>query len=575
MIDFLRYYKPHWKLLVLDLVSAIIISLIDLYYPMVTRDLINNIIPNNQYTLIYQAGAILLVLFIIRMFFEYIIGYYGHVLGARMEYDMRRDIFNHVQKLSNKFFDNTKLGQLMSRIVNDLIDIAEIAHHGPEDLFVSTIRIVGAFVLLLYINVWLTLIVFAIVPVMFLFMVIYNSKFKIIFRKYRESLADINAKVEDNISGIRVVKSFTNEDYEKSKFDIDNTNYKNVRSRTVKHIGIFDSGVNFFSNLGIVITLVAGGYFVSKGFVNVGDYIAYIIYMSLFLEPLRKLARFIEQYQQGMAGFRRFREIMETEPEIIDKEGAIDLRDVKGKIEFRDVRFSYNDKKGILSNINLTVNPNETIAIVGPSGAGKTTLCNLLPRFYEIDGGSIMIDGVDIRDVTLESLRKNIGTVQQDVFLFVGSVKENILYGKIDATDEEIINAAKLANAHDFIMELPEGYNTYIGERGIKLSGGQKQRISIARMFLKNPAILILDEATSSLDNLSEAIIQKSLEELTKERTTFIIAHRLATIKNAKRIIVLSENNIEEDGTHKDLMESRGSYYNLYHSQFETIKNND
>ncbi len=571
MKQFIKYYKPHIGLLLLDLFSAIFISLIDLYYPMVTRDLINNIIPNKQFSLIYQAGAILLVLFIFRMFFEYIIGYYGHVLGARMEYDMRRDIFNHIQKLSNNFFDNTKTGHLMSRIVNDLVDIAEIAHHGPEDLFISIIRVVGAFILLLYINVWLTLIVFAIIPIMFLFMVIYNSKLKKIFQKYRESVADINAKVEDSISGIRVVKSFTNEDYEKSKFDLGNTRYKNIRSKTVKHIGFFDAGVHFFSNLSIVITLVAGGYFVSKGFVNVGDYIAYIIYISLFLEPLRTLARFIEQYQQGMAGFRRFREIMDTEPEIVDKEGAIELRDVKGKIDFNNLKFSYNDNKGVLSNINLTVNPNETIAIVGPSGAGKTTLCNLIPRFYEIDEGSIKIDGIDIRDVTIESLRKNIGIVQQDVFLFAGTIKENILYGNIDASDEEILRAAKLANAHDFILELPKGYDTYIGERGIKLSGGQKQRLSIARMFLKNPAILILDEATSSLDNLSETIIQKSLEELTKERTTFIIAHRLATIRNAKRIIVLSENNIEEEGTHEQLIKNKGIYFDLYHSQFETL----
>ncbi|MGD9678506.1 MAG: ABC transporter ATP-binding protein [Vulcanibacillus sp.] len=569
MKHFIRYYKPHWKLLVLDLTCAILISLIDLYYPMVTRELINEVIPNQQFSLIYQFGIILLILFFIRMIFEYIIGYYGHVLGTRMEYDMRKDIFRHIQKLSFNYYDNTKTGHLMSRVVNDLVDIAEVAHHGPEDLFLSMIRIIGAFILLLYINVWLTLIVFAILPIMFLFMVIYNRKLKKIFKKVRESIADINANVEDSITGIRVVKSFTNEDFEIKKFDKYNTKYKDIRSKTVKHIGIFDSGVHFFSNLSIVITLVVGGYFVSKGFVNLGDYVAYIIYISLFLEPIRTLARFIEQYQQGMAGFRRFREILETESEIFDNEDAKELKDVKGRVDFKNVKFSYSNKEVILSNINLTVIPGETVAIVGPSGAGKTTLCNLIPRFYEIDGGSLMVDGIDIRDVTIESLRRNIGVVQQDVFLFSGTIRENIIYGKLDASDEELLSAAVSANAHDFIVELPDGYDTYIGERGVKMSGGQKQRLSIARMFLKNPAILILDEATSSLDNLSEAIIQKSLEELTKERTTFIIAHRLATIRNAKRIIVLSENGIEEEGSHENLMNNKGSYYNLYHSQFD------
>ena len=568
---FIRYYKPHWRLLLLDLISALLISAADLIYPMVTRDFINNIIPNKEVALIFEVGLILLALYLIRMVLEYIVGYYGHVLGVRMEYDMRRDIFHHIQKQSFNYFDNTKTGHIMSRIVNDLFDITEIAHHAPENLFISTIRIVGAFILLLYINVKLTLIVFAIIPFMFAFIVIYNNKLEDVFGKLRKNIADINAKVEDSISGIRVVKSFTNEGYEVTKFNQDNQKFKDIRSKTVKHIGAFDSGMYFLSNLSIVITLVFGGYYVTLGKVNIGDLVAFLIYISLFLEPIKILVRFVEQYQQGMAGFKRFLEVLDIEPEIVDKKRAIELLHVKGTVEFCNVKFSYDNKKNVLANINLKVNHGETIAIVGPSGAGKTTLCSLIPRFYEIDEGSIKIENVDIRDVTQESLRKNIGIVQQDVFLFSGTIRENIMYGNINASEEELINSAKAANAHEFIMELQNGYDTYIGERGVKLSGGQKQRISIARMFLKNPAILILDEATSSLDNNSEAIIKESIEQLTKGRTTFIIAHRLATIRNAKRIIVLTDKGITEDGTHEELMEKKGSYYNLYHSQFQAL----
>ena len=568
---FIRYYKPHWRLLLLDLISALLISAADLIYPMVTRDFINNIIPNKEVALIFEVGLILLALYLIRMVLEYIVGYYGHVLGVRMEYDMRRDIFHHIQKQSFNYFDNTKTGHIMSRIVNDLFDITEIAHHAPENLFISTIRIVGAFILLLYINVKLTLIVFAIIPFMFAFIVIYNNKLEDVFGKLRKNIADINAKVEDSISGIRVVKSFTNEGYEVTKFNQDNQKFKDIRSKTVKHIGAFDSGMYFLSNLSIVITLVFGGYYVTLGKVNIGDLVAFLIYISLFLEPIKILVRFVEQYQQGMAGFKRFLEVLDIEPEIVDKKRAIELLHVKGTVEFCNVKFSYDNKKNVLANINLKVNHGETIAIVGPSGAGKTTLCSLIPRFYEIDEGSIKIENVDIRDVTQESLRKNIGIVQQDVFLFSGTIRENIMYGNINASEEELINSAKAANAHEFIMELQNGYDTYIGERGVKLSGGQKQRISLARMFLKNPAILILDEATSSLDNNSEAIIKESIEQLTKGRTTFIIAHRLATIRNAKRIIVLTDKGITEDGTHEELMEKKGSYYNLYHSQFQAL----
>jgi ABC-type multidrug transport system, ATPase and permease components len=557
-------------LFILDMVCAFLISAADLIYPMVSRNLINNIIPNRQIAVIFKFGIILLVLYFVRMILEYIVGYYGHVLGVKIEYDMRKDLFSHIESLSFSYFDNTKTGHIMSRVVNDLFDIAEVAHHGPENLFISTIKIIGAFVLLLFINVKLTLIVFTIIPFMFYFMVVYNNKLEAVFRKFRESVADINSKVEDTISGIRVVKSFTNEDYEEKKFNSGNVLYRELRTRAVKHIGIFDSGINFFSNAATVITLVAGGYFVATNRINMGDLVAYIIYISQFLQPLSILLRFIEQYQQGMAGFKRFTEAMDIKPDIVDRENAVELRNVKGEIEFSRVKFSYDEKNSVLSNVNLSVRKGETVAIVGPSGAGKTTLCSLIPRFYEVDEGSIKIDGTDIRDAKLKSLRQNIGIVQQDVFLFSGTIKENIGYGKLDACDEEIIEASKAANAHDFIMELPDGYDTYIGERGVKLSGGQKQRISIARMFLKNPPVLILDEATSSLDNKSESIIQKSIEDLAKNRTTFIIAHRLATIRNAGRIVVLTENGVEEQGTHSELIAKKGVYYNLYNSQFES-----
>lgn len=569
---FASYYKPHWRLLLLDLVSALLISTTDLIFPMITRNFIDDVIPNKELSLIYQFGLVLLALYLIRMVLEYIVGYYGHVLGVRMEYDMRRDIFHHVNRLPYNYFDNTKTGHIMSRIVNDLFEIAEIAHHGPEDLFISSVKIIGAFILLMTINVQLTLIVFAIIPFLFAFMIIYNSKLKVVFGRLRERVADINARIEDSISGIRIVKSFTNEKFETAKFDTDNKNLRDTRTKTVKHIGFFDAGVHFMANISLVVTLVSGGYFVATDRITIGDFVAYIMFISLFLEPLRVLARFIEQYQQGMAGFRRFQEIIDTKPEIVDKENAIVLGEVKGDVEFQDVKFSYMDNAtNILKNLNLKVPAGETVAIVGQSGVGKTTITNLIPRFYDIDEGSITVDGIDIRDVTQESLRKNIGIVQQDVFLFSGTIRENIMYGYQNASEEELINAAKAANAHDFITKLADGYDTYIGERGVKLSGGQKQRLSIARMFLKNPTILILDEATSSLDNETEAIIQDSIERLTKNRTTFIIAHRLATIKSAKRIVVLSENGIEEEGTHSELIAKKGTYHKLYHSQSELL----
>jgi len=567
--SFIKYYRPHIGLFILDMICAVLIAATDLIYPMITRRFINIIIPSKNISLIFKLGIILFILYLLRMLFEYIVGYYGHVLGVRMEYDMRRDMFSHIQTLPISYFDNTKTGQIMSRIVNDLNEISELAHHGPEDIFISSLMILGSFVLLLRLNVKLTLIIFTVIPFMIYFTIRYNSKMRRNFRQIRESLADVNSRLEDSISGIRVVKSFTNEEYEIDKFDEGNNQFKYLRTKSVKYIGILHGGINFFSNISTLIALVAGGYFVAKGEILVGDLVAYLLYIGQFLQPIKRLAQFVEQYQRGMAGFKRFYEIMNIKPDICDKENAIELDKVKGKVEFRNVSFSYNDKKTVLENINLKVEAGESVAIVGPSGVGKTTLCSLIPRFYDVDSGSIYVDDINIKDIKLKSLRQNIGIVQQDVFLFAGTIRENIAYGKLDATDEEIINAAKAANAHDFIMELEDGYDTYIGERGVKLSGGQKQRISIARMFLKNPPILILDEATSSLDNQSEAIIQKSIEELSKNRTTFIIAHRLATVKKAKRIIVLTENGIEEEGTHSELMEKKGVYYELYKTQFE------
>ncbi len=568
--QFISYYKPHKWLFILDMVAATFIAATDLIFPQITRTFINDILPNNDMERLVKVAIAMFFLYIFRFVMDYVVGFYGHLLGVKMEYDMRKDMFSHLQKLSFKYYDETKTGHIMSRLVNDLNEISELAHHGPEDIFISGLMLLGSFGLLLNVNVKLTLIVFTVVPFLVLFAVFYNSKMRRTFRQMREKLSDINAGLEDSISGVRVVKSFTNEDYEEKKFDEGNNAFKKLRTRSVRQLGIFSGGINFFSNILNLVTLAFGGYFLYLGEINTGDLFAYIIYMGIIIQPVKRLANFVEQFQRGMAGFRRFSEVMAIAPDIIDKENAEELRDVKGTVEFQDVAFSYGDREAVLKNINLMVDEGQTIAIVGPSGVGKTTMCNLIPRFYELSSGGIYIDGKNIQEVTMESLRGNIGIVQQDVFLFSGSVYENILYGNLEATKEEVIEATKKANAYEFIMDMPNGFDTYIGERGVKLSGGQKQRLSIARMFLKNPPILILDEATSSLDNKSEAVIQESINELAKDRTTFIIAHRMATIRNAERIIVLTENGIEEDGTHTELMKKRGEYFKLYNSQFKS-----
>ncbi|WMJ80479.1 ABC transporter ATP-binding protein [Clostridium sp. MB40-C1] len=566
---FISYYKPHMKLFILDLFCAFMVAGIDLFYPMISREIINEIIPNYQLQRFYKMIIILAVLYIIKLLCNYVVDYWGHVVGVRMQYDMRKELFAHLQELPFSYFDDNKTGHLMSRIVNDLMEVSELAHHGPEDLFISLIMILGSFLALCTINLKLTLIVFIFVPIMFWFAIKKRVNMNNAFRDVRKRVANVNAKIESSISGIRVAKSFTNEDYEMEKFDKGNTEFRESREYAYKTMAEFFSGIRFLMDMLNLIVIFAGGIFAYKRLISIGDLVAYFLYIGSFMQPIRRLTAFVEQYQSGMTGFERFTEIMNVKPEIKDKEDAIELKDVKGDISFNNVSFNYDDKKSILSNINLEVEKGKTLAFVGPSGGGKTTLCHLIPRFYEVTEGNIFIDGKNVKDVTLKSLRENIGIVQQDIFLFGGTIKENILYGNAQASDEEVIQAARNANIHDFIMSLPCGYDTYVGERGIKLSGGQKQRISIARVFLKNPPILILDEATSALDNATEIIIQKSLEKLSKDRTTIVVAHRLSTIKNADEIIVLTNNGIQEKGNHEKLIEKEGIYSKLYKAQFK------
>ena len=486
-----------------------------------------------------------------------------------MEADMRRDIFGHYQKLTFAFYDNQKVGHLLSRITSDLFDISELLHHGPEDLVISVIKIIGSFAILLTVNVKLALIMFAFIPVMVIFAFYYNGKMKTAFVHNREKIADINSQIEDSLAGIRVVKSFANENEEMKKFKAGNDNFVSAKKVSYKYMGIYHSGLGAMTTLVTVAVITSGVGMMLSGGVALTDLITFLLYINNFTDPVKKLVSFTEQFQNGYSGFERFLEILSIAPDIADKPGAVDLEKVKGNIEFQDVSFHYEDtSEQVLSSINLKVKAGEYIALVGPSGVGKTTLCSLIPRFYEVSAGKVCIDGTDIRDIRLESLRNHIGIVQQDVYLFAGTIMDNIRYGKPEADDEEVVRAAKRANAHEFIMSFPDGYDTDIGQRGVKLSGGQKQRLSIARVFLKNPPILIFDEATSALDNESEQVVQKSLESLAKDRTTFVIAHRLTTIRNAGKILVLTEEGIAEQGTHKELLEKKGIYESLYHMHF-------
>lgn len=566
------YYHPYRRLFYSDLFFAILGAAVTLIIPLIIRYITNEVVyfgPEEAKRAVLNLGLVLLGLILLEIFCNFYIAYYGHIMGAKMEADMRRDIFGHYQKLTFAFYDNQKVGHLLSRITSDLFDISELLHHGPEDLVISVIKIIGSFAILLTVNVKLALIMFAFIPVMVIFAFYYNGKMKTAFVHNREKIADINSQIEDSLAGIRVVKSFANENEEMKKFKAGNDNFVSAKKVSYKYMGIYHSGLGAMTTLVTVAVITSGVGMMLSGGVALTDLITFLLYINNFTDPVKKLVSFTEQFQNGYSGFERFLEILSIAPDIADKPGAVDFEKVKGNIEFQDVSFHYEDtSEQVLSSINLKVKAGEYIALVGPSGVGKTTLCSLIPRFYEVSAGKVCIDGTDIRDIRLESLRNHIGIVQQDVYLFAGTIMDNIRYGKPEADDEEVVRAAKRANAHEFIMSFPDGYDTDIGQRGVKLSGGQKQRLSIARVFLKNPPILIFDEATSALDNESEQVVQKSLESLAKDRTTFVIAHRLTTIRNAGKILVLTEEGIAEQGTHKELLEKKGIYESLYHMHF-------
>lgn len=565
---FLPYYKKYIKTLILDLLCASLTTVCELVLPLIVRQITGYATDNIAALtvgLILKWTAIYIVLRIIDTLANYYMASVGHIMGAKIESDMRHDFFEHLQKLSFSYYDRAKIGTLMSRITNDLFDITEFSHHCPEEFFIAGIKILASFVILCTMNVPLTLIVFAVIPVMIFVLAKYQHKMKAGFRESRAQIGELNSQVEDSLLGIRVVKSFAKEDYEQKKFDEGNTLFLKVKKKVYKIMGAFQSFTRLFDGLMYIIVVAAGAFFLRGGYITAGDYVAYLMFVTTLMTSVRRIVEFSEQFQRGMTGIERFSEILDVEPDIKDAPDAKVLNKVEGNIVFDKVSFRYQEgNKDVISKLDLSVKTGESIALVGPSGGGKTTLCSLIPRFYDTTAGRITIDGTDIKSVTLKSLRENIGTVAQDVYLFSGSIKENIAYGKPDATDDEIIAAAKLSGADEFINELPDGYNSYVGERGIMLSGGQKQRISIARVFLKNPPILILDEATSALDNESEKVVQKSLERLAKGRTTFTIAHRLTTIKNADRILVLTDKGIEESGSHKELMEKGGIYSEFY-----------
>lgn len=568
----ISYYRPYQKIFWADMFFAAVSAAVALMIPLVVRYVTGTLIYMESQEILHQLVYIaifLAVLLAIDCYSRFFIGNYGHVMGAKMEYDMRAEIFEHMQKLSFSFYDDAKVGQLMSRITTDLFDITELLHHGPENLILSILKITGAFLILVNINGWLALAAFIVIPFLFLFAFYLNRKMRRAFRRNRERIADINAQIEDNLSGIRVVKSFANEDIENRKFKGGNDGFLSAKKNSYHYMGSFQAGVGVFTTLIQINVILIGGVLIAYNRLNISDLITFLLYIGVFTEPIRTLVDFTEQFQNGYTGFERFREIMDTMPDIEDTKGAVELAGVKGNISFENVSFHYKENtECVLSNINLEVRAGSYMALVGSSGAGKTTLCSLIPRFYDVTEGVIRIDGQDIRGVTQKSLRNQIGMVQQDVYLFAGTIFENISYGRPGASREEVIEAAKNANAHEFIMSFPDGYETDIGQRGIKLSGGQKQRLSIARVFLKNPPILIFDEATSALDNESERVVQESLEKLAKNRTTFVIAHRLTTIQNAEKILVLTENGIEESGTHEELLAQGGIYEKLYHMHY-------
>ena len=566
------YYKPYKALFLADMMFAMIGAAITLVIPLMVRYITGTVVLlpiEEASSTIIRLGIFMVLLVIVEGYCNYFIGYYGHVMGAKIEHDMRNEIFGHYQKLSFAFFDNQKVGHLLSRITSDLFDITELLHHGPEDVVISAIKLLGAFIILLVINAKLAFVAIGFVVIMLLYAVAMNGRMRGAFRENRARIADINSQIEDSLSGIRVVKSFSNEKTEMDKFEEGNSRFVDSKKKSYRYMGTYNSGMGVFSTLITVGSLLMGAWLMMKGELSAADLVTFLLYINNFTEPVKKLVNFTEQFQNGYSGYERFVEIMNIAPDIKDKEDAKSLDRVQGEIQFEDVSFHYSEnKENVLSHVNLDVKPGEYVALVGSSGAGKTTLCSLIPRFYDVTGGAVRLDGIDIRDVKLKDLRRQIGIVQQDVYLFAGTILENIRYGKPEATDEEVVNAAMAANAHEFIMSLPEGYNTDIGQRGVKLSGGQKQRLSIARVFLKNPPVLIFDEATSALDNESEKIVQHSLELLAKDRTTFVIAHRLSTIRNAERILVLTEDGIAEEGTHESLLAQGGIYAGLYNMQF-------
>ena len=564
---FIAYYKPHKFMFALDMLASLLISIIGMVYPIVTNKMLNDLIPNRLYEQIIIAGVTVLILYIVRMLLRYFVQYYGHIIGIKMQRQMRTDLFNHLERLPYSFFDNHETGAIMTRLTSDLFEVSELAHHGPENLFICAIMIIGSFAYLCTIDVYLTLIIFTCAPFLMLVSMVTRKRMREAFSERRKSNAVINAALESSITGIRVTKAFTNAEKEMEKFDKGNELYVESSRKSYKAMGQFHSSTAFVTDVFNVIILIAGGLFLYGGRINFADYSTFIISVNLFINPVNTLIGFVEQYQNGTTGFKRFLEIMDVAPEKEDPD-AQPLTDVQGEIELDHINFSYNDSREVLDDISLKVKKGDIMALVGPSGGGKTTICHLLPRFYPLSDGTIRIDGKDINKLTLDSLRRNIGIVQQDVFLFNGTIRDNILYGRLDATEEEVIEAAKRANIHEYVMSLEKGYDTEIGERGVRLSGGQKQRLSIARVFLKDPAILILDEATSALDNTTEILIQQALDELCRGRTTIVVAHRLSTIKRANSIAVIDQGKIIEQGTHEELMALGGIYKDLYSLQF-------
>lgn len=565
---FFSYYRPHKRLFIVDFTSAVIVALLELAFPVAVQWFIDDLLPGNNWDAIITVGVLLLFIYLLSTALQYVVTYWGHKLGVNIETDMRQDLFHHVQKQSFRFFDNTKTGHIMSRITNDLFEIGELAHHGPEDFFIAIMTFVGAFWLMFNINFQLSLIILIIVPILIWLIAYSNIRMNKAWKSMYEEIADVNGRVEDAVSGVRVVQSFTNEKFEMKRFTKDNYKFRTAKLGAYKVMAFVQSSIYMMMRLMVLIVLVVGAYLSYNGLLTYGELVAFILYVNVLFKPVEKISTLLELYPKGMAGFKRFTDMLDISPDVVNKKNAKNVTSLKGFITFDKVTFGYEKtQEPVLKTMSFMINAGETVAFVGPSGAGKTTISSLIPRFYDVESGQITIDGIDVRDMTKESLRNQIGIVQQDVFLFTGTLRENIAYGKLEATDEEIELAAKRAHMTDFIKELPDGYETQVGERGLKLSGGQKQRIAIARMFLKNPPILILDEATSALDTETEMIIQQALSELAKDRTTIVIAHRLATIKNADRIMVVTKSGIEESGTHEELLEKNGMFAKLHSVQ--------